>query len=129
MDIVKLTQFVSIMLVIVLTFNYIKWSSILKSIENAEPVRVFINHIDNSKKNMYNAFYRLNGVSYNRWFGKEIGKCRFCENSYLYPVKCNNEIKHTLYSMSYVTSKINDQLSLIMFIMVINTVVLMLVTK
>ena len=127
MLIVKLTQFVSIMLVIVITFNYIKWSSILKSIEDAEPVRVFINNIDNSKKNMYNALYRLNNISYNRWFGKELGKCRLYENSYLYPVKSNNGVGHRLYSMSYVTNKINDNLSFITFIMVINTTILVLV--
>lgn len=128
MNIILAVHTISIMLVTVLTFRYIKWASTLKSIENTEPIRVFIDNIDTSKKKMYHVFYRLNSSNYNVWYGKEIGNCRLCENSYLYPVSNKNDINHTLYSIGFVTSKVSSTLSSIMFIMLINTLI-MFITK
>ena len=128
MNIVLAIYTFSIMLVTVLTFRYIKWASTLKSIEKTEPIRVFIDDIDTSKKKMYHVFYRLNSSNYNMWYGKEIGDCRLCENAYLYPVSYKNDINHTLFSIGFVTSKVNSILSSIMVIMLINTVI-MFITK
>ena len=128
MNVILVIHAFSIMLVTVLTFRYIKWASTLKSIERMEPIRVFIDDIDISKKKMYHVFYRLNSSNYNIWYGKEIGDCRLCEHAYLYPVSNDNGVSHILYSIGFVTGKVNSSLSFIMFIMLINTVI-MFITK
>lgn len=128
MNVILVIHAFSIMLVTVLTFRYIKWASTLKSIERMEPIRVFIDDIDISKKKMYHVLYRLNSSNYNIWYGKEIGDCRLCEHAYLYPISNDNGVSHILYSIGFVTDKVNSSLSFIMFIMLINTVI-MSITK
>lgn len=128
MNVILVIHAFSIMLVTVLTFRYIKWASTLKSIERMEPIRVFIDDIDISKKKMYRVLYRLNSSNYNIWYGKEIGDCRLCEHAYLYPVSNDNGVSHILYSIVFVTGKVNSSLSFIMFIMLVNTVI-MFITK
>lgn len=128
MNYIVLTQYVSIMLVSVLTLRYLKWSHLVKSIDGKEPIKVFINQIDKTKSDKYNVLYRYNDRSYNTWIGNEVGECKLYHNYYLYPIKCKskNGISHKLYSIIYVTDKINGSISLIMFIMVVNTVALIL---
>ena len=128
MNVILVIHAFSIMLVTVLTFRYIKWANTLKSIERMEPIRVFIDDIDISKKKMYHVLYRLNSSNYNIWYGKEIGDYRLCENAYLYPVSNDNGMSHALYSIGFVTGKVNSSLSFIMFIMLVNTVI-MFITK
>ena len=120
---------VNLIVITLLTIPYIRWSTLLKDMQDVKPTSAFVSQVKfNGNKAIYNLIFSYDGLHRNIWVSKGIGNPTLTSTIPIVVLPSGRFSKDGIQpiTMKYIVGRTHMYINIIMILMAINATIVII---